>query len=285
MPFNSCAGNPILESAKQPGFILSQNEGFGRIAAYAWGEDYHIVLPKRLQVLVEFLEEQTGHSVPNRWYTDTGPILERELAMQAGLGWIGKNTCLINPGRGSYFLLAEILLGIELPSDNPFLSDQCGSCTRCIDACPTGCILPNRTLDAHRCISYLTIENKAEIPPELRPQMGNWIFGCDICQMVCPWNLRFAREEGDPAFASPLNGQGQQLAVELALSPTDFNRKFKGSPLKRAKRRGYLRNVAVAAGNSTRAGFLPDLQAAQNDDELLVREHVRWAIERLHGDG
>jgi epoxyqueuosine reductase len=129
----------------------------GRIASYAWGEDYHDILPGRLRNLVNFIELQVGHSIPNRWYTDTGPLLERELAQRAGLGWIGKNTCLINPDKGSYFLLAEILLGVELDPDLPFIPDRCGTCRRCIQACPTGCILPDRTLDAHHCISYLTI--------------------------------------------------------------------------------------------------------------------------------
>jgi epoxyqueuosine reductase len=254
-----------------------------RIAAYAWGSDYHLVLPERLQALVVFLEEQTGHPIPNRWYTDTGPILERDLAMRAGLGWIGKNTCLINPGKGSYFLLAEILLGIELPFDDPFVSDQCGSCTRCIEACPTNCIQPDRTLDASRCISFLTIENKAEIPVDLRPQMRNWVFGCDVCQMVCPWNIRFAGADGDPAFAPRAGVQDQAIAAELALSPAAFNQKYKDSPLKRAKRRGYLRNAAVAAGNSAKTEMLPALHLAMDDDEPLVREHVRWAIDHLAG--
>lgn len=253
----------------------------GRVAAYALGTDYHLVLPGRLQALVSFLEEQTGQPVPNRWYTDTGPIMERELGMRAGLGWIGKNTCLINPHSGSTFLLAEILLGIELPPDEPFVSDQCGSCTRCIEACPTGCILPDRTLDARRCISYLTIENKAEIPVDVRSLVGNWVFGCDICQAVCPWNQRFAPLSGDPEFAPRVGVPNPLLNVELALSPQEFNTKFKDSPLKRAKRRGYLRNVAVAAGNSGRPELLPALLQARDDAESLVQEHAQWAINQL----
>jgi epoxyqueuosine reductase len=253
----------------------------GRVAAYAWGADYHLILPERLQALVSFIEKQVGQPVPNRWYTDTGPILERELAMRAGLGWIGKNTCLINPQSGSYFLLAEILLGIDLHPDQPFATDRCGSCTRCIDACPTGCILPDRTLDARRCISYLTIENKAEISAELRPLTGNWVFGCDICQMVCPWNIRFAPENGDPAFAPRPDIPNPSLAEELMLAPWEFNKKFKDSPLKRAKRRGYLRNIAVAVGNSRRTELMPALEQAQKDDEVLVREHAQWATTQL----
>jgi epoxyqueuosine reductase len=259
----------------------NQPHPHGQVAAYAWGADYHLVLPERLQALVTFLEEQVGHPIPNRWYTDTGPILERDLAMRAGLGWIGKNTCLINPKSGSYFLLAEILLGLDLPPDPPFTSDHCGSCTRCIDACPTTCILPDRTLDAGRCISYLTIENKAEIPADLRPLMGDWIFGCDICQTVCPWNMRFAPENGDPAFAARPDISNPSLADELQLTPEEFNRKFKGSPVKRAKRRGYLRNAAVAAANAGQMIVLPMLKSAIKDDELLVREHAEWAVKQL----
>ncbi len=158
------------------------------IAAYALGDDYHEVIPPRLQEIVEFIEGQIGYPIPNRYYTDTGPILERDLAQRAGLGWVGKNSMLINPRAGSTFFLAEILLCIELEPDETIVTDHCGTCTRCITACPTEAILPNRTLDARRCISYLTIELRDDIPEELRPRMGNWIFGCDICQMVCPWN-------------------------------------------------------------------------------------------------
>jgi len=253
----------------------------GRIAAYAWGADYHLVLPQRLQALVAFLEEQLGEPIPNRWYTDTGPILERELAMRAGLGWIGKNTCLINPRQGSYFLLAEIFLGLELPPNEPFTTDQCGSCTRCIDACPTKCISSDRTLDAGRCISYQTIENKAEIPDDLRPLTGDWVFGCDICQMVCPWNIRFAPSSGDPVFVPRPGVLNQPLSQELELTLQDFNRKFKDSPLKRAKRRGYLRNVVIAAGNSGKVELLPALEQARSDAEPLVRESAQWAIDRV----
>ncbi len=256
---------------------------YGRIAAYAWGNDYHLVLPPRLEALVRFIEEQVGHSVPNRWYTDTGPLLERDLAQRAGLGWIGKNTCLISPRNGSCFLLAEILLGLNLPPDRPFTSDQCGSCTRCIEACPTHCIQPNRTIDARRCISYLTIENKAEIPLELRPQVGNWVFGCDICQAVCPWNIRFAHRHGDPAFAPREGLPLPVLAQELALTPEGFNQKFKDSPLKRAKRRGYLRNIAVAAGNARDVDSLPALETAQSEAEPLIREHAEWAARQING--
>lgn len=249
----------------------------GQIASYAWGADYHDILPRRMKELVQFIEAQVGRAVKNRWYTDTGPILERDLAQRAGIGWIGKNTCLINPKHGSYFLLGEILLDLPLEPDPPFVTDHCGTCRRCIEACPTDCILPDRTIDATRCISYLTIELKEGIPPELRDQLGNWVFGCDVCQMVCPWN-RFAGE-GDPAFGA--QDPAGALSDQLSLTTQEFNQRFKGTPVKRARRGGYLRNVAVAIGNTGDALALPVLQNALNDAEPLVREHSQWAIAEI----
>jgi epoxyqueuosine reductase len=252
----------------------------GRVAAYAWGDDYHDIFPKKLQELVIFIEAQVGHNIPNRYYTDTGPILERDLAQRAGLGWIGKNTCLINPKHGSYFLLAEILLGLELEPDPPITTDHCGTCTRCIDACPTDCILPDRTIDARRCISYLTIELKDDIPADLRPLLGDWVFGCDVCQTVCPWN-RFASPQGDASSRPRLEVPFPNLIHEIDLSPEAFNRKFKDSPVKRAKRRGYLRNVAIALGNTQNTKAIPALESALEDSEPMVREHAAWALENI----
>ncbi len=252
----------------------------GRIAAYAWGSDYHLVLPQRLKVLAAFIQAQVGSPVPIYWTTDTGPLLERDLAQRAGLGWIGKNTCLIHPRFGSYILLAEILLGIELEPDAPFTSDRCGRCTRCSAACPTGCILPDRTLDARRCLSYLSIENKAEIPPELRLQLGNRVFGCDACQQACPWN-RDPKLPPDPAFNARPGLPEPELALELALSPQEFKRKFKDNPVLRSKRVGYLRNVAVALGNAGDPAALPALERALQDPEPLIREHAVWAVEQI----
>lgn len=249
-----------------------------QIASYALGDDYHDILPQKLQAIVQFIEEQLGQKIPNRYYTDSGPILERELAQRAGLGWIGKNSMLINPKAGSTFFLAEILLGIELEPDQPFSTDHCGNCTRCITACPTQCILPNRTLNSKRCISYLTIELKDEIPETLRTQIGNWVFGCDVCQQVCPWN-RFS-QPADSAFKTkiPL----PVLSGDLLLAPSEFNQRFKHSPIKRTKRRGYLRNIAVALGNNKNEKDTAILQQARNDEEELIRKHADWALQKIN---
>jgi len=262
-----------------------QDRSTGRIAAYAWGKDYHEVLPQRLKALVSYIENQVGYVVPNRWYTDTGPLLERDLAQRAGLGWIGKNTCLINPALGSYFFLSEILLGIDLVIDQPFQTDQCGTCTRCLEACPTGCILPDRTLDARRCISYLTIELKGAISPALRPLLGDWVFGCDVCQQACPWNIRFASQDFEPKFAPWPGVPLPNLQETLSLSPGDFNRRFKDSPVRRAKRRGLLRNAVVVLGNQGDPQALPKLlQSLLRDPEPIVRVHAAWAIGQIGGD-
>jgi epoxyqueuosine reductase len=273
-----CKSILVLATPYSPSPYRGEGPGErGQIAAYAQGEDYHDVLPARMQELVQFIEGQVGSPIRNRWYTDSGPLLERDLAQRAGLGWIGKNTCLIHPRHGSYFLLSEILLDLELEPDLPMTTDHCGTCTRCIEACPTDCILPDRTIDAGRCISFLTIELKGDIPEDLRGKIGNWVFGCDVCQQVCPWN-RFA-EEGDPAFGGdhsvpPLND-------ELLISKQEFNQRFKKSPIKRAKRRGYLRNVAVAIGNTGNLHALPVLQNVLTDEEPMVREHAKWAIKEI----
>jgi len=254
----------------------------GNIAAYALNQDYHDVLVKRLQVLVEMIEEWVGETIPNRWYVDTGPVLERELAMRAGLGWIGKNTVLINREIGSYFFLAEILLGVELTTDPPITEEFCGSCTRCLDTCPTGALRAPYTLDASRCISYLTIEHREEIPLDLRSRMGDWIFGCDICQVVCPWNKPGAEA---PSILNELLPREDlvdiDLAQELGLSQEEFSARFKGSPVKRTKRRGYLRNVAVALGNQGDEAAIHALADALQDEEPLVQEAAEWALQMI----
>jgi epoxyqueuosine reductase len=252
----------------------------GRIASYAWGHDYHLILPEKLEALASFIEQQAGTSIRHRCYTDTGPLLERDLAQRAGLGWIGKNTCLIHPQLGSYFFLAEILLAIELEPDQPFTADRCGTCRRCVEACPTGCILSDRTLDTRRCISYLTIENKCNIPPDLRPLVGDRVFGCDVCQVVCPWNRRILPAP-HPAFLPQAGIPAPDLVAELALTPQEFNRKFKGSPVQRARHRGYLRNVAVALGNSRAESAIPALERAAENEDPIIREHAEWALEQI----
>ncbi|WP_299027638.1 tRNA epoxyqueuosine(34) reductase QueG [uncultured Thermanaerothrix sp.] len=254
----------------------------GRIASYAWGKDYHLILPVLLQELLKVVEEFFGHPIPSRLYSDTGPVLERDFAQQAGLGWIGKNTCLIHPRKGSYFLLGEAFIGVSLPSTPAFSTDYCGTCRRCIEACPTQCILPDRTIDAGQCISYLTIENKGAIPRALRPHMGNWVFGCDICQMVCPWNLRFARAEGSTAFTMRPEIAFPDLTHELQLTPKAFKERYGDTPVMRARRRGFLRNLAVALGNAADPSTVPTLaQVLREEPEPLIRSHAAWALGRI----
>ena len=255
----------------------------GNIAAYALNQDYHDVLGKRLQALVDAIEEWAGEPVPNRWYTDTGPVLEKELAMRAGLGWIGKNTTLINKEYGSYLFLAEILLGIDLVADKPILENYCGDCTSCLVTCPTGALPEPYTLDANRCISYLTIEHREEIPEGLRPKMGDWIFGCDICQIICPWN-KPGQEAPDilEEFQPRIDLLKVDPVGEMELTQEEFNTRFKGSPLKRIKYWGYLRNIAIALGNRGEEDALPVLEKALDAEEPLVREAAAWALERIH---
>jgi epoxyqueuosine reductase len=253
-----------------------------RLAAYAGGDDYHQVISQRIWRLLEYLEADYGAPIPHRLYCDTGPLLERELAQRAGLGWIGKNTCLINPMSGSYFLLGEMLLGIELTPSAPFNNDRCGSCHRCLDACPTSCILPDRTIDARSCISYLTIELKGSIPPDLRSKMGSWLFGCDICQQVCPWNRRFAGGKGDAALQPRPCLDPPHLQAFLELAPKSWRDCVKGSPLERPRRRGLVRNAAIAAGNLGDGRAVPALgRILLTDPEPLPRQHAAWALGRI----
>jgi len=255
-----------------------------RISSYALGEDYHDVIIPRLEELMHYIHRLVGFSVPYRIYTDTGPLLERELAQRCGLGWIGKNTCLIHPQMGSFFFLGEIMLGLELAIDTPFGKDPCGTCTRCIDACPAGCILPDRTLDAQRCIAYLTIELKGAIPKNLRPLLGDWIFGCDICQEVCPWNVRFARTTEEVAFQPNPYLLRPSLSGLLELSQDEFRIQFRKSPLKRPKWNGILRNAAVVAGNRGGIEIVPLLaNLLMKHPASLVRSHAAWALGKIGG--
>jgi epoxyqueuosine reductase len=264
----------------QPG--LGSSPG---IAAYAQGMDYHEVLVDRARELVLWAQELTGREFPNRIYSDTGPVLERELAQRAGLGWIGKNTCLIHPRIGSYVLLTEILLGIALDLDEPVLRDYCGTCSRCIEACPTRCILPDRTLDARRCISYLTIELRESIPRELRGQVGEWIFGCDICQQVCPWNRTFAWPTTDAQLLPrPLLANARPHFF-LEASDEGILEAIRGTTLKRAKLRGVRRNACVVAGNRPDPTAVPALAGLLLEDRHpTVRAHAAWALGRIGSD-
>ena len=227
----------------------------GPVARYARGDDYHDVMTDRLRALHGWLSAELGRDIAGKAYVDTGPILERDLARKAGLGWFGKNTMLINPEIGSFFFIGALLLDLELEPDAPFDADRCGTCTRCLDACPTDAFVAPRVLDSTRCISYLTIELKGDIPGELHAGVGEHIYGCDVCQEVCPWNVRFSHDlPHDSPFSTReiLAGKSaKQLALELIAMPQDeFTVPFHKSPMKRAKLRGLKRNAAVVLGNS-----------------------------------
>lgn len=252
--------------------------GRGWISRYAWGDDYHDVLKALLERLAERLTERVG-PFRARTYADTGPIVERAYAAAAGLGAWGKNTCLLHPEHGSWFFLGELVTDLELQPDAP-LRDLCGSCTACLEACPTGALPAPYQLDATRCISYLTIEQRGAIPEQLRAPLGRHAFGCDICQDVCPWNRR-RRHRGGPAFEARPGLAAPDLAELAALDAAAFSARFRQSPVKRAKRRGLLRNVAVALGNAGGAEARPALERLAADDDALVREHARWALRRL----
>ena len=263
-------------------------EPSGPVARYARGLDYHDVIDGKLRELHRRLEVDAGRAIAGKPYVDTGPLLERDLARRAGLGWFGKNTNLLNPTLGSFFFLGALVLDVELDIDAPFEADRCGTCTRCIDACPTEAITAPRELDARRCISYLTIELKEEIPIEFHEKIGGLIYGCDICQEVCPYNHKFARELSEPSFAprSAISGKdASTLARELlAMSQPEFSLSFNGSPMKRAKLRGLKRNAAVVLGNAGDPSALLSLIAALSDSEPLVREHAAWALGRFESE-
>jgi epoxyqueuosine reductase len=244
---------PGATSAIVVGLDYGGREPSGPVARYARGDDYHDVMVAKLEQLHRWLESELGMPVKGKPYVDTGPILERELARRAGLGWFGKNTNLVNPRIGSFFFIGALLVDLDLAPDTPFEADRCGTCTRCLDACPTAAFVEPRMLDATRCISYLTIELKGPIPEDLQPQMGTHIYGCDICQDVCPYNVKFAQELREPAFAPRrviAERDARSLAQELlAMDDDAFRDAFRNSPMKRAKRRGLARNAAVVLGN------------------------------------
>lgn len=259
----------------------------GIVARYARGRDYHRVLKARLLRLADRIEARVGRPVGARAYVDTGPILERDLARRAGLGWFGKSTMLVHPRRGSWFFLGVLLLDLELTPDDPFAPDHCGSCTRCLDACPTGALLGRDesgapVIDATRCISYLTIEQPGPIPRDLRAALGNRIYGCDICQEVCPFNgPKFVQPTREPDLR-PRSGMSFPALLDLiAMDGAAWDAFSRGSAVRRAGRAGFLRNVAVALGNWGSETAVPALAHALQDVEPLVRGHAAWALGRV----
>lgn len=275
-----CLGT--IYNADRPYSTQSSDPGLAAIARYAWGDDYHAVIEGRMARLLEWLRAEAGVPFEARAYVDTGPVQERVYAQQAGLGWIGKNTCLINEERGSWLFLSEIICTLPLAPDAPAL-DQCGTCIRCIEACPTGALVEPYVLDARRCLSYLTIELKGPIPADQRQDVGRHAYGCDICQDVCPWNIQpGVGVSADPAW-SPRPGLDAARLVDLwRMSDDDLRALLKGSAMKRAGVRRLRRNLAVAIANSGDPDALSALASCREPtcEDSLVREHVAWALER-----
>jgi epoxyqueuosine reductase len=270
------------------GTSMTADPSRGVISRYARGRDYHKVIKKKLLQLLTWLEDEVGRALPlARAYVDTGPVFERELARRAGLGWQGQNAMLINPRRGSYFFLASLLVELELEYDEPFTESRCGSCSRCVEACPTGALLGwdeggAPVIDATRCISYLTIEQRGAIPRELRAAIGNRIFGCDICQEVCPWNGgKFVQVTRERDLLPREGMSGPALIRLMGMGEEEWDRFSQGSPVRRAKRAGFLRNVAVALGNWGSPDAVAVLVRALGDAEPLVRGHAAWALGRI----
>ena len=252
----------------------------GKIARYARGKDYHRLMKRRMRKLTLELEERLGQQFSARWYVDDGPTLDRAAAARAGLGWFGKNSNVLTPELGSWVFLGQIITDLELEPDPP-LKKSCGDCVRCIEACPTGAIIAPYVIDNSKCISYLTIENRGPIPVELRPQMLDWVFGCDICQEVCPVN-RKEEPTGEPAF-SRRDMAAVDLVEILGLSEQGFRERFGGTPVMRAKRTGLQRNACVALGNLKSIAAVPALARALLENEPLVRGHAAWALGEIGG--
>ena len=250
-----------------------------RIARYARGADYHDVLRARLKQLLAWVQTQAP-GCRGRGVVDTAPLLERDFARRAGLGWFGKNTMLINKRLGSYCFLGALLLDIELPPDAPHVAAHCGTCTACLDACPTGAFVGPGVLDSRRCISYLTIELRGPIPVDLRQPLGDWLFGCDVCQEVCPWN-RKALPASDPALQPRPELETVDPAALLALTEEEFRQRFRGTALYRTRRAGLLRNAAIVLGNLRDPAALPALRHALDDPEEIVRDAARWAVAEI----
>ena len=254
----------------------------GKVARYAWGHDYHKVMEERLKLLAQRLSEQLGKSVQARVYVDTGPMLDRAVAERAGVGWFGKNTNVLTSSHGSWVFLGQIITDLELEPDEP-LKKTCGQCRICIDECPTGALVAPYVLDNAKCISYLTIELRGPMPKHLRPLVGDWVFGCDICQDVCPVN-RKAQPTREPAFQIGEHGfAALELLPLLEITEDEFRERFRNSPIRRAKRAGLLRNVCVALGNIGDAQAVPALVEALRHELPLVRSHAAWALGAIGG--
>ena len=256
----------------------TNDPGLGRISRYAWGEDYHVLAGRRLEQLLASIRQLAPGST-GICHVDTGPVMEKTWAALSSIGWLGKNANVITRKQGSWFFLGALLVDVDLESDVPE-ADRCGTCSRCLAACPTGAIVAPHVVDARRCISYLTIELRGVIPRSLRPLIGNRIFGCDDCQDVCPWN-RFAVETAEQGFHPAAGNLMPELAALAGLSSEEFRRRFRNSPVSRAKRDGFVRNVVVALGNSGTPAAVPPLAGAMADESPLVRLHAAWALGRL----
>ncbi len=272
------AGDPSEEDADS-----DNGNPKGRVARYAWVRDYHRVMKRRMRDFVLSLDAR----VSARWYVDDGPMLDRAAAMRGGIGWFGKNTNILNPQFGSWIFLGQVITDLELQPDAP-LRKSCGSCVRCIDACPTGAIVAPYVLDNSRCISYLTIENRGPIPREMRPLIGDWVFGCDICQDVCPVN-RVARVSSIPIAPSSGTKEGERaswigLVELLEMTGDEFRNRFAGTSIIRAKHTGMQRNACVALGNAREESAVPALSRALEHAEPVVRAHAAWALGRIGGD-
>lgn len=271
----------LLAHPYDSGLENTQDPSEGNISRYAWGEDYHGVLGEKLRTLTAWLE----NFLPQAHFylsVDAQPVMEKAWAQKAGLGWMGKHTNMIDPERGSYFFLSAILTDVDFTPDPP-QQDRCGSCEACLKACPTGAIIAPYLLDAQRCISYLTIELKGPIPAELRPMIGNRIFGCDDCQEVCPWN-RFSQPTKEKRFLPRSEIRNQPLSHWLRLTRPEFKKIFQDSAVSRARWKGFLRNVLVAAGNSGDASLVPLIREKFSEENPLVRGHAVWAYHRLMGE-
>lgn len=251
----------------------------GRVASYALGDDYHAVIWGKLNQLVDWLNREAPGTA-SRGVTDTAPILERDFARLAGLGWFGKNTMLIHKKMGSFLFLAALLTTADLETDQPHVSSHCGTCTACLDACPTQAFPEPGVLDATRCISYLTIELRGHIPLEQRDEVGDWLFGCDICQDVCPWN-RKAPPGHEPALQASVRNSIEDLLALVSLTPAEFRDRFKSTALWRAKRQGLIRNACLVLGNQQDHRGLPALERLATDQDEVIREAARWALDKI----